>query len=690
MMVPNLTATGSGGGIPGPRGPAGKSTYEIAVEQGFVGTEADWLLTQVGPEGPEGPKGDSGDPGPKGDKGDAGTGLTNRGSFVLGNTYNPSDYVFATGTSAASSMFISQSSATFSAVTQPKDDPDHWVEFSAPAGADGEDGVDGTNGVDGKSVELQKAGSSVQWRQVGGTWADLIALAEITGPQGPGGETGQPGPKGDPGTPGLKGDAGDPGADGRDGIDGAQYVASTMSTVTLPSTVTAIRVGGYYTPGDGGAALYKVVATQPTHAGKFQTADSRWWELQFEGRVHAACFGAKPEAGFNNATMINNGTDFVVSKGGGVIDYAPGEYWLGGVVTLKSRVVHRGSGCRVTWFKRLSGYIGDLFKTQDFDVLNSGNTAGGPNRFGLERFTIHGQKDQVPSATGWNLRIYGRAYAIRDVESEYCAAGGFYSRWGATSAAWDNDNTDSIMESVIDGFRVQFSKEWPVFDGPHDSQISSMIVSMSRHNQAALAGSATFEIGTRAGGCQFVGLHVWGDSPEWALVNKATGISLTDLVVDDARSGGGLLQQLGSECLISGRGLQFGTDGIKGIQIGGTGYAARGNRITMVLTATPTAAIDFANDAGNDIDLTVNAPTSTANFSGTRSANTTLRYAERGDGAAATDYLHAFGALTVQKQTVRILPRSGTPTETWEAGLLYYDASTNKLRLFNGTSWVDL
>lgn len=44
----------------------GLSAYEIAVKNGFEGTEQEWLDSLVGPPGPAGPAG------PKGDKGDAG------------------------------------------------------------------------------------------------------------------------------------------------------------------------------------------------------------------------------------------------------------------------------------------------------------------------------------------------------------------------------------------------------------------------------------------------------------------------------------------------------------------------------------------------------------------------------------------------------------------------------------------
>lgn len=66
---------GGGGGVPGP---PGASAYEIAVENGFEGTEEEWLASLQGEEGPQGPqgdagpKGDTGDAGPKGDPGDTG------------------------------------------------------------------------------------------------------------------------------------------------------------------------------------------------------------------------------------------------------------------------------------------------------------------------------------------------------------------------------------------------------------------------------------------------------------------------------------------------------------------------------------------------------------------------------------------------------------------------------------------
>ncbi|TDB83437.1 hypothetical protein E1091_18230 [Micromonospora fluostatini] len=51
-------------------------------------------------------------------------------------------------------------------------------------------GTPGKDGTDGLSVELRATGTAIQWRQTGGTWADLVALAAITGPKGIQGDRG--------------------------------------------------------------------------------------------------------------------------------------------------------------------------------------------------------------------------------------------------------------------------------------------------------------------------------------------------------------------------------------------------------------------------------------------------------------------------------------------------------------------
>lgn len=60
-------------GTPGQDGADGLSAYEVAVVEGFVGDEAAWLASLVGPEGQQGEQGIQGDPGAQGNPGTNGT-----------------------------------------------------------------------------------------------------------------------------------------------------------------------------------------------------------------------------------------------------------------------------------------------------------------------------------------------------------------------------------------------------------------------------------------------------------------------------------------------------------------------------------------------------------------------------------------------------------------------------------------
>lgn len=578
FVLPTPIGGSGGGGGEGVPGPAGKSTYQLAQQQGYSGTLDEWLADQKG--------------------------------------------------------------------------------------APGEDGAPGNPGNDGKSVELQKSEGAIQWRQTEGEWTDIVQLSEITGPAG------------------------------EDGSPESTYVATTLSSVVVPAEISSILVTGYYEVGDAPVVVYKRVGAEPTHPGKLQSSGGAWWELQSTGIIEASLFGVKPESGFDNAPRINAATDYLVAKfGGGQINYGTGHFGLSGEVIIKTRISHIGTGRRSTRFIRNVGYIGDLWKTLDFETLNAGNTAGGPNRFRLERFSIDGQKDIVTTATGWCLRIYGRAYIINEVEIEQCPAGGFYSRWGGSSAAWDDTTDlpplDSVMETLIDGLYIQFTKGTPVYDGPHDAQIARMVVAMIRWNEPYLEGSSSLVIGDRSGGTQFLSLHVWGRHPEWCVTNWADYISITDLILDDCRENGGLLRHNGDCCRIQGRGLQFGTDQIKGVQLGSGAY---GNVIDLMLDRTPLVAIDWGNDGGNDVRLSVQAPSTQIRFAGTRHASTTLQYYERGAGAnAASPYLYRFGGFAITAEGLQFPNLSADPAPSGiPNGTVYFNTTSLKHRVCRSGAWADL
>ncbi len=120
-------------------------------------------------------------------------------------------------------------------------------------GKDGIDGKDGVNGVNGKTVEVKRTDTHIQWRYEGEDWQNLVAIADITGPAGQKGADGANGKTpefrinennlqwryvgdeiwlnlydlstlqgvdGKDGADGKNGVDGKNGADGKDGIDG--------------------------------------------------------------------------------------------------------------------------------------------------------------------------------------------------------------------------------------------------------------------------------------------------------------------------------------------------------------------------------------------------------------------------------------------------------------------------------------
>jgi hypothetical protein len=67
--------------------------------------------------------------------------------------------------------------------------------------------------------------------------------------------------------------------------------ADAIASVIAPS-VNGITTLGYASAGDGGSASYKRVSSEPSHAGKFQSADGAWWEMVRVGFISPLQFGA--------------------------------------------------------------------------------------------------------------------------------------------------------------------------------------------------------------------------------------------------------------------------------------------------------------------------------------------------------------------------------------------------------------
>ena len=200
----------------------GKSAYEIAVDSGFIGNEAQWLASlqgQSGPQGPAGPIGLEGIRGPQGLTGDVGP-------------VGPQGPMGPQGPKG-------------DAGPQGNQGPQGLTGAQGPIGPKGDTGAVGPEGPQGRSAYQSAVlsgfnGTEAQWL------ASLIGPAGTTGPQGPQGLRGIQGPQGLPGPQGPigpKGDAGETGLTGPQGLPGG--VGSVIDAVESRS-FTESDAGGTF------------------------------------------------------------------------------------------------------------------------------------------------------------------------------------------------------------------------------------------------------------------------------------------------------------------------------------------------------------------------------------------------------------------------------------------------------------
>lgn len=92
-------------------------------------------------------------------------------------------------------------------------------------------------------------------------------------------------------------------------IVGKSFVLASLvvgENTLIPPITEFVITGGYYETGDNGNATYKRVDAEPSHSGKFQSADGAWWEL-FSTTINPFIFGAK----LSDEDSTNNIQDMV-------------------------------------------------------------------------------------------------------------------------------------------------------------------------------------------------------------------------------------------------------------------------------------------------------------------------------------------------------------------------------------------
>ena len=128
------------------KGADGKSAFEIAVENGFIGTEAEWLESLKGKDGKDGVDGKNGQ--------DGKDGIDGKSAYEI---------AIANGYFGTESEWLESLKGKNGIDGQPGKDG-----IDGTNGQDGKDGIDGTPGTDGKSayiiaVEHGFTGTETEW-----------------------------------------------------------------------------------------------------------------------------------------------------------------------------------------------------------------------------------------------------------------------------------------------------------------------------------------------------------------------------------------------------------------------------------------------------------------------------------------------------------------------------------------------
>lgn len=216
--------------LSGAQGIQGLSAYQVAVQHGFEGTEAEWLISLKGEKGETGPKGDKGDTGEKGATGERGPqGL--QGERGLQGVQGEKGEQGVQGPVGPKGE---QGEQGIQGIQGPQGEP-------GPQGPKGDtgSGLNIKGELDSESQLPQEGVSGDAWLIAGNLyvfvgengnvesnpkWSNVGSIQGPAGPTGPKGEQGEPGPKGEPGdngAPGIQGPKGDPGEKGEKGDPGS-------------------------------------------------------------------------------------------------------------------------------------------------------------------------------------------------------------------------------------------------------------------------------------------------------------------------------------------------------------------------------------------------------------------------------------------------------------------------------------
>lgn len=207
---------------------------------------------------------------------------------------------------------------------------------------------------------------------------------------------------------------------------------SIAESAHVPTPIDGVRLMGYAAIFDGGGANYRRVTSEPSHAGKFQSADGAWWELA-EAVPNVKMFGARgdyvlsTDAGTNDTTAIGNAWAYALAVTGR-LHISRGTYKYDGStfdITGNLKVTGDGMHEAIIYYKQEGSFIRRFYD-------GSPGLAGNIDYVELSDFGVWGPGADASLSYVNNYHgivIYDvNRLTIRNVQNAYALTMGFVAR----------------------------------------------------------------------------------------------------------------------------------------------------------------------------------------------------------------------------------------------------------------------
>lgn len=215
-------------------------------------------------------------------------------------------------------------------------------------------------------------------------------------------------------------------------------------------------------------------------------------------------------------------------------------------IMLRNHSILIGLGSAVSGIKSSSGFTGNIIDTTNFAALQAAQAVSVsdpvtpvPHGFVLDGFYLDGNVlnygGVVSSTNGFGIRIYGKAYSVRDIRLVRIPGVGFYSELPASGTYYNPDPQESKPFSPLEEYGgvgikglyiYDTGEEGMVFAGPADIEVDNVYVGWpagSYRNEYApgktskLFSGRTVDGAVIARSCELGFLHAFDNRFGWAV-----------------------------------------------------------------------------------------------------------------------------------------------------------------------------